>query len=177
VLKQADVLMLHHLVPDEVAAGSLEPNLDFYEPRTAHGSSLSPAIHASLLARAGRPDDALDPLRLAARIDLDDLTATTAGGLHLATMGGVWQALAFGFAGLRPSVDALALDPQLPQDWDALEFRVRFRGSRVHIRIEHGAVAVEADPPAPVSLAGAPPVSVTTVRFVRHGGAWEEEEE
>ena len=52
VIKQADVLMLHHLVPDEVVAGSLEPNLRFYEPRTAHGSSLSPAIHASLLARA-----------------------------------------------------------------------------------------------------------------------------
>ena len=47
--------MLHHLVPDEVAPGSLEPNLAFYEPRTAHGSSLSPAIHAALFARANRP--------------------------------------------------------------------------------------------------------------------------
>ena len=46
--------MLHHLVPDEVAPGSLGPNLDFYEPRTAHGSSLSPGVHASLFARAGQ---------------------------------------------------------------------------------------------------------------------------
>ena len=52
VVKQADVLMLHHLVPDEVVNGSLGPNLEFYEPRTAHGSSLSPAIHASLSSRA-----------------------------------------------------------------------------------------------------------------------------
>ena len=51
LIKQADVLMLHHLVPDEVVAGSLAPCVDFYEPRTAHGSSLSAAIHASLLAR------------------------------------------------------------------------------------------------------------------------------
>ena len=80
VIKQADVLMLHHLVPDEVAPGSLETNLAFYEPRTAHGSSLSPAIHAALLARAGRFEDALAALRLAARIDLDDLTGSTAGG-------------------------------------------------------------------------------------------------
>ena len=50
IIKQADVLMLHHLVPDEVVPGSLEPNLRYYEPRTAHGSSLSPAIHASLFA-------------------------------------------------------------------------------------------------------------------------------
>ena len=52
LIKQPDVLMLHHLVPEEVAADSLARNLDHYGPRTAHGSSLSPAIHASLCARA-----------------------------------------------------------------------------------------------------------------------------
>ena len=67
VLKQADVLMLHHLVPDEVAPDSLGPNLRFYEPRTAHGSSLSPATHALLEARVGDCDKALASLRLAAR--------------------------------------------------------------------------------------------------------------
>jgi nucleotide-binding universal stress UspA family protein len=103
VVKQADVLMLHHLVPEEVEPGSLTANLRFYEPRTAHGSSLSPGIHAALFARAGMLDEALAGLRLASRIDLDDLTETTAGGLHLAAMGSVWQALAFGFAGLRPT--------------------------------------------------------------------------
>jgi trehalose/maltose hydrolase-like predicted phosphorylase len=46
VVKQADVLMLHYLIPDEVAAGSLESNLEFYGPRTAHGSTLSPGVHA-----------------------------------------------------------------------------------------------------------------------------------
>ena len=80
VLKQADVLMLHHLVPDEVAPGSLEPNLEHYEPRTAHGSSLSPAIHASLFARTGRLTAAVEALKLACRIDVEDLTGTTAGG-------------------------------------------------------------------------------------------------
>ena len=77
VLKQADVLMLHYLVPDEVAAGSLEPNLDFYEPRTAHGSTLSPGVHAALLARAGRLEQALEMLRLTARIDSDDIGENT----------------------------------------------------------------------------------------------------
>ena len=114
VLKQADVLMLHHLVPDEVAPGSLLPNVDYYEPRTSHGSSLSPAIHAAVLARAGRYRAALESLRLAARLDLDDLTATTAGGVHLATMGGLWQALAFGFAGVRPDGARLVVEPHLP---------------------------------------------------------------
>ena len=159
VVKQADVLMLHHLVPDEVVAGSLEPNLAFYEPRTAHGSSLSPAVHASLFARAGLLPEAVAALRLAARIDLDDLTGTTAGGLHLATMGGVWQALAFGFAGARPRGDRLELDPRLPEEWQALELRLSFRGSSVRVRIEHDGVVADADPPIPIDIRGQPEVT------------------
>jgi trehalose/maltose hydrolase-like predicted phosphorylase len=143
VLKQADVLMLHHLLPDEVAAGSLVPNLDFYEPRTAHGSSLSPAIHAALFARAGRYRAALEALRIAARIDLDDLTASTAGGLHLATIGGLWQVLAFGFAGVRPRGDRLLVDPRLPTDWNALELGLRFRGEPLRLRADRDGVSAE----------------------------------
>ena len=141
VLKQADVLMLHHLLPDEVAAGSLVPNLDFYEPRTAHGSSLSPAIHASVLARAGRYRPALAALRMAARIDLDDLTGSTAGGLHLATMGGLWQALAFGFGGVRPRGDRLVVEPRLPPEWNALELGLRFRGEPLRLRVDRDGVS------------------------------------
>jgi len=147
VLKQADALMLHYLVPDEVAHGSLEPNLDFYEPRTAHGSTLSPGVHAALLARAGRLEQALELLRLTARIDLDDVGDNTAGGLHLAAMGSVWRALAFGFTGLRPTGDALAIDPVLAPGWEALELRVRFRASRVRLRVEPNEVTASADPP------------------------------
>jgi trehalose/maltose hydrolase-like predicted phosphorylase len=147
VLKQADVLMLHYLVPEETKAGSLQPNLDFYEPRTAHGSTLSPGVHATLLARAGQLEQALELLRLTARIDLDDIGHMTAGGLHLAAMGSVWRALAFGFAGLRPADDALAVDPVLPAAWESLELRVRFRGSRARIRVTPGRVEASADPP------------------------------
>jgi len=150
VLKQADVLMLHYLVPDEVAAGSLEPNLNFYEPRTAHGSTLSPGVHAALLARAGRLEQALELLRLAARIDLDDIGENSGGGLHLAAMGSVWRALAFGFAGLRPIGDALSIDPVLAPGWEALELHVRFRGSRVYLRIGPAVVKASADPPVSV---------------------------
>jgi trehalose/maltose hydrolase-like predicted phosphorylase len=148
LVKQADVLMLHYLVPDEVAAGSLEPNLDFYGPRAAHGSTLSPGAHAALLARAGRLAESLEMLRLAARIDFDDIGHSTAGGMHLAAMGSVWRTLAFGFAGLRPVGDALAIDPVIAPGWKALELRVRFRGSRVRVRIDADTVEVSAHPPA-----------------------------
>lgn len=172
VLKQADVLMLHHLVPDEVAPGSLAANLDFYEPRTAHGSSLSPAIHASLLARAGRPDAALELLRIAARIDLDDLTGTTASGVHLATMGGLWQALALGFAGVRPNGSILTLDPELPAAWQALELRLRFRGGLVRLRLGHERVVVESDRPLRLSIGGSAPVSGTLTTHTLDDTGW-----
>jgi trehalose/maltose hydrolase-like predicted phosphorylase len=165
LIKQADVLMLHHLVPEEVEPGSLEPSLAFYEPRTAHGSSLSPAVSASLLARAGEPDRALELFNVAARLDLDDLTGTTAGGIHLATMGGLWQALAFGFLGLAATGDALRVDPCLPTRWSALSLRFAFRGRSVNIRAEHDRVVITCDAALEVRVRGkrrriAPPGAV-----------------
>jgi trehalose/maltose hydrolase-like predicted phosphorylase len=156
VVKQADVLMLHHLLPDEVAPGSLEPNLRFYEPRTAHGSSLSPAVHAALFARVGQLDRALELLQLSSRIDLDDLTQTTSGGLHLATMGGLWQALVFGFGGIRPMDGTLRLDPRLPASWDRFEIALRFLGSKVSVAMDPDRLRVVADPPVAIALAGRP---------------------
>ncbi|MFB9681114.1 glycosyl hydrolase family 65 protein [Streptosporangium vulgare] len=145
IIKQPDVLMLHHLVPEETEAGSLEADLDFYGPRTAHGSSLSPAITACSLARAGRPDEALSLLRIALAMDLEDLTATTATGLHMATFGGVWQALLTGFAGARVRDGTLCLDPRLPEAWGSLGVRFRCLGRRVRLDITREAVEVRTD--------------------------------
>jgi trehalose/maltose hydrolase-like predicted phosphorylase len=177
IVKQADVLMLHHLVPEEVAPGSLVPNLEYYEPRTAHGSSLSPGIHASLFARAGRLDEAVHALDIATRIDLDDLTGTTAGGLHLAAMGSVWQALAYGFVGARPKGDVLELDPRVPPAWRTLEMRLRFRGSRLRLTVAPTALEIRADEPTRVRLRGGIVMTVGpgARRWSRSGQRWKEE--
>ncbi len=164
IIKQPDVLMLHHLVSGEVAPGSLVPNLDFYLPRTAHGSSLSPATCASLLARAGRPDDALELFAMACRMDLDDLTGTTAGGLHLATMGGVWQALVYGFAGLRPTSRALTMNPHLPSAWNRIEIRLRYRGAHLKIAVDHERMEVASTGDVTLAVAG------SGVHHVHRGG-------
>jgi len=160
LVKQADVVLLHQLVPDEVAPGSLVPNLDFYEPRTSHGSSLSPAMHALLLARAGRLEQALGYLELAACFDLENRNGTSAGGQHTATQGGVWQAVVLGFAGLRPAGGVLEIDPRLPREWRALELTVGFRGARVSVRAEHGRTLVRASEPTLVRRPGAAPTPV-----------------
>jgi trehalose/maltose hydrolase-like predicted phosphorylase len=114
------------------------------------------------LARSGQSERALDLFRIAARLDLDDLTGTTAGGLHLATMGGVWQALAFGFLGLRAESSpmgpgTLAVDPCLPEAWSALGLTFCFRGHRVGVRADRDRVEITCEVPLLVRLADQEP--------------------
>ncbi len=160
VSKQPDVLMLHHLVPREVQEGSLLPNLDFYGPRTAHGSSLSPSITASLLARAGRPDEALRFLRVALDLDVHDDTGMTSAGLHMANLGGVWQAVLTGFAGVSVRAGVLTVDPHLPAAWGSLELRFRCLGSKVRLSITQDDVVISTDRRIQACLAGRPSVVV-----------------
>jgi trehalose/maltose hydrolase-like predicted phosphorylase len=150
IVKQPDVLMAHYLIPEQLVDGSLRPNLDFYDPRTAHGSSLSLGVHAALMARAGHLEHALELLRLTTRIDLDGIGGEAEEGVHLAAMGSVWRAIALGFAGLRPGRDALELDPVLPPGWESLRLSVTFRGSRIRLCVRPDCVQASADPPAAV---------------------------
>ncbi len=151
VVKQADVLMAHFLVPGETEPGSLDANLRHYLSRCAHGSSLSPSVHATLLARDGRPDEALDLLAVAVAVDLEDLTETTGGGLHLANLGGIWQAVVHGFAGVaveRPDDPALVIEPHLPGGWDELKVTVGWHGAELHLTCRRDGVHVS----SPVAL-------------------------
>jgi trehalose/maltose hydrolase-like predicted phosphorylase len=167
LIKQPDVLMAHHLIPDEVEPGSLAPNLDYYDPRTAHGSSLSPAITASLLARAGRPDEALAMLRMALELDLEDLTGMTGAGLHMANLGGIWQAVVSGMAGIRVRAGVLSVEPRLPGAWDGLQLRFCCLGRRVRLDITHDRTEIWADAPLAVALAGQAPRTVTGTATLR----------
>jgi trehalose/maltose hydrolase-like predicted phosphorylase len=107
-------------------------------------------------------------------MDLDDLTGSTAAGLHLATMGGLWQALAFGFAGLRPKAGTLHVDPVLPTSWSALELRVRFQGSRVRVRVEHSHLVLHADKGIAVVVSGMQfLLGSGQLEFRRSGEHWE----
>ena len=150
IIKQPDVMMLHHMIPDAMPAGSLTADLETYLPLTAHGSSLSPAISASNLARAGRLEDALHWFDLAARFDLDDLSGTTANGVHLATMGGLWQAFTQGFLGARPTVDGLAIDPVIPAAWGEITHRFHYRSIPVRVTATPDVFDLTGSDPVPV---------------------------
>jgi len=135
VIKQADVLMLLHLLADEFDRETLEANFRYYEPRTGHGSSLSPAIHGLLAARLGETALAKHYFGESIRIDLGDHTGSAAGGIHGATHGGLWQAVVFGVAGMRVREGGLSFDPHLLPGWRRLRFSVVWRGRRLRLSL------------------------------------------
>ena len=100
----------------------------------------------------GEPDRALELFRLAAHLDLDDLTGTTAAGLHLATLGGLWQAVVYGFAGIRATADALEVDPHLPREWTSVTVRLRWHGRPVQVVTSHDRVDVQCTAAIPVRV-------------------------
>jgi trehalose/maltose hydrolase-like predicted phosphorylase len=134
VVKQADVVALLALLPDEFPGAAAKANFRHYEPRCAHGSSLSAGIHALVAARLGETETALRFLRQTAAADLE-LDPNSAGGIRIAGLGGLWQAIVLGFAGLDLKSDMLGIDPWLPPHWRSLSFRVCWRGRSVAIRI------------------------------------------
>ena len=101
LLKQADVVMLTYVLPDDFDDAVKRANYDFYEPRTLHKSSLSPAVHSIMGIEVGDPSRALQYFRRAAFVDLIDNQGNTGEGIHIASAGGTWQMMVCGFGGFR----------------------------------------------------------------------------
>ena len=136
VIKQADVVALLALLPEEFVGETGAANYRYYESRCSHGSSLSRAMHGLVAARLGCSKKALSYFQQTAAIDLTDTHVAIAGGVHIAALGGIWLMAVFGFAGLSLQSDELAIDPHLPVEWRSLGFRVQWRKRCLRIRIE-----------------------------------------
>jgi len=134
-LKQPDVLILLHVLGDRYDAETKRVNWEYYEPRTDHlyGSSLGPAIHAIIACELGMPDVAYEHFMRAALVDLEDVRGNTADGIHGGSAGGVWQAVVFGFAGLKVNDEGWHTEPRLPAHWRRLAFRFYHRGKLVEV--------------------------------------------
>jgi kojibiose phosphorylase len=139
VLKQPDVILLLCLLQEHYGAREWQANWGYYVPRTDHtyGSSLGPAIHAWAACIMEQPQLAYDFFMLAARADLDDVRGNTAEGIHAASAGGIWQAVVFGFGGLRIHGDQFSTKPCLPAHWKRLAFKFYLRGERHEVDLRN----------------------------------------
>jgi kojibiose phosphorylase len=148
LLKQADVVMLTYVLPDEFSDAVKRANYDFYEPRTLHKSSLSPAVHSIMGIEVGDPSRAVQYFRRAAFVDLIDNQGNTCDGMHIAAAGGTWQMMVCGFGGFRVRNGRLTFKPWLPPGWAAISFRLAWHGNRVAVRIEPATATFELHGPA-----------------------------
>lgn len=134
-IKQADVVALSALLWEKWPTAVHEANFRYYEPRTAHGSSLSPAFYALVAARLGDRALALAYFRQAAEIDLANNMGNAAGGVHMGALGALWQAAVFGVAGLRMCENGIVLDPHLLPGWAEMAFPLQWRGRLLHVHL------------------------------------------
>ena len=137
IIKQADVVMLLHLMGEEFDEETTKLNYSYYEKRTLHGSSLSPSIYSIMGLKVGDDTKAYRYLRRAAFIDLINLQKNTREGIHAANAGGVWQTVVFGFAGLSIDADGiLNISPKMPKEWEGVNFRIHYLDSWLEISID-----------------------------------------
>ena len=139
LIKQADVVMLTYVLPDEFPDHIKNANYGYYEPLTLHKSSLSTAIHSIMGIEVGDPHRAVQYLRRAAFVDLHDNQGNTAEGIHIASAGGTWQMMVCGFGGFRVRNGQMTFKPWLPPGWNTVDFRLKWRGTTVSVSADRTA--------------------------------------
>jgi trehalose/maltose hydrolase-like predicted phosphorylase len=154
ISKQADVLMLFYLFSTEELGElfkrlgySFKPEsipriIAYYDCRSSHGSTLSRVVHAWVLARSNRPR-AMRYFAEALQSDISDIQqGTTAEGVHLGAMAGTVDLVQRVSTGSEITGDVLRFNPQLPQELERLDMRIRYRGHSLNLRLTRDTLTV-----------------------------------
>jgi len=157
VLKQADVVLALYLQGDQFSDELKRADFEYYDPITTGDSTLSAVVQSIIAAEVGYHDLALNYFLDALFVDLADLHDNTTDGVHVASTGGVWNALVSGFGGFRDQGGRFTIDPRLPMEWTELTYRITISGTRVRVRVRQHEVelAVESGDTATIKVRGA----------------------
>ncbi len=140
VLKQADVVLALFLQGDQFGLAEKRADFEYYDPITTGDSTLSGVVQSIVAAEVGYHQLALDYFWQSLYTDLGDLHDNTSDGIHVASAGGIWNALVYGFGGMRDYGGCLSFDPRLPEAWSGLTFRVTIRGTRLRVTVKQDAI-------------------------------------
>jgi alpha,alpha-trehalose phosphorylase len=141
VVKQADVVLAMLLAGDRFSAEQRLANFLYYEPITTADSSLSHAIQTVAAAEAGSEHLAVEHFKHALFMDLTNWAGNAEDGVHIASAGGVWLALVYGFAGLRDYGGQLSFEPHLPAEWTRLAFALTVRNQAVEVEVTRDSIS------------------------------------
>ncbi|HYP44913.1 MAG TPA: glycosyl hydrolase family 65 protein [Propionibacteriaceae bacterium] len=156
VLKQADVVLALFLQGDHFTLEQKRADFEYYDPITTGDSTLSGVVQSIIAAEVGYQDLALRYFRNALFVDLADLHGNASDGVHVASTGGVWNALVYGFAGMRDYNGVITFDPRLPAEWPSMSFRIVLRGTRLKVVLTRSEISftVEVGAEAALSVRG-----------------------
>jgi nigerose phosphorylase len=148
IIKQADVITMLALFGDDHPTEVKKANLDYYEPRTEHGSSLSSCMYALLSCETGNSDWAYPFFIKSAEIDITGKSKHFAGlvyigGTHPAANGGAWMTAIRGFCGFSVENGAMRIIPRLPGLWKKVCFSVTLRGVEYRVTVTKDNYTVE----------------------------------
>jgi alpha,alpha-trehalose phosphorylase len=135
VIKQADVMMAMFLLAHEFSTEQKKRNFDYYDPLTTGDSSLSSCVQGIIACEVGYVEEAREYIRYAALMDLADIGGNVKDGCHIASMGGTWMAIVYGFAGMRDDGGQLSFRPLLPSRLAEVRFRLTIRGQVLEVRV------------------------------------------
>ncbi len=152
--KQADVLMLFYVFSAdelrelfgrlgyELAPEAIPRNVDYYDRRSSHGSTLCRVVHAWVLARSDR-ERAMKYFAEALQSDVADIQqGTTAEGVHLGAMASTVDLVQRVSTGIEVTSDHLRFSPRLPDALTRLDMRVRYRGHTLDLKLTADALEV-----------------------------------
>ncbi|MDY6793213.1 MAG: beta-phosphoglucomutase family hydrolase [Thermodesulfobacteriota bacterium] len=160
VSKQADTLMMFYvLAPEEIvhilkrlgyrvndAVELLKVNYDYYEKRTSHGSTLSKVVHAVISSYIHASDTPWEWFMEALKSDIFDTQGgTTIEGIHCGVMAGTLDVVMKYFAGIDTSSPILKVDPNLPEHWSHLTFRICHQKKWYHFALSRNRVKITAE--------------------------------
>ncbi len=167
VAKQADTLMTYYNLDNcEITRliqnmgyqwheEFLRKNYNYYQQRTSHGSTLSRVVHARLAGAMGENNLSWNLYEQALGSDYNDIQGgTTAEGIHTGVMAGTVLLALTTYAGLNYNGDQLRVQPNLPQHWDHISFRVNFKGIQFDFKIAKDSVNVKADANCEIQISG-----------------------
>jgi kojibiose phosphorylase len=141
-IKQADLLLLFYLLPERFNQQQKLKNYSYYINKTLHQSSLSHSIHAIIAGRMGNYLRAFAFFLSSLQLDLKNLHNNTDGGMHMANIGGCWQAVIFGFAGLELEDEMISVDPRLPGHWQSISFNFIYKQCLWHFSLSNSKISV-----------------------------------
>ncbi|MFQ5972282.1 MAG: glycoside hydrolase family 65 protein [Alphaproteobacteria bacterium] len=137
VIKQADIMLAMFLLGQDFSMEEKKRCFDYYDPLTTGDSSLSACIQSILASEVGYAEAAYRYFRYAAVVDLGDAAGNVADGVHIASIGGCWMALVYGFGGMRDYGGELTFRPRLPAEWESLSFPLTVRGRILDVDVRH----------------------------------------